>query len=318
MVDETRRATADTTEPGAQHRANAVSVGEAAASGEDGRRGGREGRSAVRERDGAPGGASLAEGPAGPGIRPGWVAATVESLHWWTDRLFSLRLSVPPGGLAPWKAGQFNRLALYLDGEWVGRPYSYVNPPDDPLLDFYLVTVPGGRLSNALARLSPGDTVALMEKSQGFFTLDELPDARTLWLIATGTAIGPYLSMLRTPEPFARFERVVLVHAVRFPEDRNYGDTIAALQQRWGERFRWVSVVSRADRPDALRGRIPALLESGALEAAAGEVITADDAQVMLCGNPDMVADTQTVLRARGLERNRRRQPGQITVEHYW
>lgn len=251
-------------------------------------------------------------------IKPGWVEATVDSLRWWTDRLFSLRLTVPPGRLAPWKAGQFNRLALYLDGEWVGRPYSYVNPPQEPLLDFYLVTVPDGRLSNALARLKRGDRVALMEKSQGFFTLDELPDARTLWLLATGTAIGPYLSMLRTPEPFERFERVVLVHAVRFPGDRHYGDTLEGLQQQWGERFHWVSVVSRADAPGALRGRIPALLESGALEAAAGRVITAEDSQVMLCGNPDMVVDTQNVLKARGLERNRRRKPGHITVENYW
>ncbi|MFN4262688.1 MAG: ferredoxin--NADP reductase [Thioalkalivibrionaceae bacterium] len=260
-------------------------------------------------------------------MRAGWVEASVHGVHWWTDRLFSLRLRAPAGALAPWRAGQFNRLALNLGGEWVGRPYSYVNPPQSPELDFYLVTVPGGRLSNALARLKPGDAVAMMEKSQGFFTLDELPDVTpddsteaptTLWLMATGTAVGPYLSMLRTAGPFERFERVVLVHAVRYPEDRNYGDVIADLGATWGERFRFVSVVSRADRPDALRGRIPALLQSGAIESEAGTVITPRHAQVMLCGNPQMVIDTQNVLQARGLERNRKRKPGHVTVENYW
>lgn len=243
-----------------------------------------------------------------------WLTGEVVELKRWTPRLYSLRVEAP---VEPFRAGQFNRLSAVLDGERVARPYSYVNAPEERPLDFYFITVPEGPLTNHLVNLGPGDSVDLAPKANGFFTLEEVPDADVLWLFATGTALGPYLSILKTEAPWRRFKRIVLVHAVRRQEELTYGDTILGLRER-GEQFRFVPFVSREEAPGALPGRIPAAIENGLLERHTDLPLTPDAAQVMLCGNPQMVADTSAVLKARGMTRNRRREPGHITTENYW
>ncbi|HSP00665.1 MAG TPA: ferredoxin--NADP reductase, partial [Thioalkalivibrio sp.] len=175
----------------------------------------------------------------------GWLEAEVIERKHWTGELYSLRVDAP---VDPFQAGQFNRLALDIDGERVGRPYSYVNAPDQTPLDFYFITVPGGPLSNRLATLNTGDTVQLMSKAQGFFTLSEVPDAEILWLMATGTALGPYLSMLRTEIPWQRFKRIVLIHAVRSAAELTYQRVIDAFRD-YGRQFQFVPFVSRESHP---------------------------------------------------------------------
>ncbi|MBK1692490.1 ferredoxin--NADP reductase [Ectothiorhodospira mobilis] len=243
-----------------------------------------------------------------------WLTGEVVELKRWTPRLYSLRVEAP---VEPFRAGQFNRLSAVLDGERVARPYSYVNAPEERPLDFYFITVPEGPLTNHLMTLGPGDAVDLAPRSNGFFTLEEVPDADVLWLFATGTALGPYLSILKTEAPWRRFKRIVLVHAVRRQEELTYGDTILGFRER-GEQFQFVPFVSREEAPGALPGRIPAAIENGLLERHVDLPLTPDAAQVMLCGNPQMVADTSAVLKARGMTRNRRREPGHITTENYW
>ncbi|MFN2349352.1 MAG: FAD-binding oxidoreductase [Thioalkalivibrio sp.] len=244
----------------------------------------------------------------------GWLEAEVIERKHWTGDLYSLRVNAP---VDPFQAGQFNRLALDIDGERVGRPYSYVNAPDQTPLDFYFITVPGGPLSNRLATLNTGDTVQLMSKAQGFFTLSEVPDAEILWLMATGTALGPYLSMLRTEIPWQRFKRIVLIHAVRSAAELTYQRVIDGFRD-YGRQFQFVPFVSRESHPGALPGRVTTAIENGSLERRVDLPLSADAAQVMLCGNPDMVRDTAELLKARGLRKNRRRTPGHITTEHYW
>jgi len=245
----------------------------------------------------------------------GWVKGHVRDLKRWTDRLFSLQVDAD---IEPFKAGQYNRLRLFIGDEWVGRPYSYVNPPDSRPLEFHMVTVPEGPLTNRLIHLQPGDEVELMPRSTGLFTLDQVPDARDLWLLATGTGLGPFLSMLGTDESWTRFENIRLVHSVRQQAELAYRDRIHAFLEQAPGRFGYLPMVSREDGPGALRGRVTAALQDGRLEQAAGLAIAAESSQLMLCGNPDMVRDTQALLRERGLQRHRRGRPGQVTVENYW
>ncbi len=245
----------------------------------------------------------------------GWVKGRVREIKRWTERLFSLCVDAE---IEPFKAGQYNRLRLFIGDEWVGRPYSYVNPPDRRPLEFHMVTVPEGPLTSRLIHLQPGDEVELMPRSTGLFTLDQLPDARDLWLLATGTGLGPFLSMLGTQEPWERFENIRLVHSVRQAAELTYRDRIQAFSERAPDRFGYVPMVSREVCEGALCSRIPATIEDGRLERLAALTIEPDHAQVMICGNPDMVRDTQAVLKGRGLLRNRRGHPGQITVENYW
>lgn len=247
--------------------------------------------------------------------RKRWSAGCVREVYRWTDKLYSLRVDA---AVQPFTAGQFTKLGLVIGDELVSRPYSYVNAPHETPLEFYFVTVPDGPLTHRMVGLSPGDAVEVMSKASGFLTLDEVPDAAHLWMLSTGTAIGPFLSILKTAQPWQRFERVVLVHAVRLAAELSFADSIAALRRKHAGRFDYVPVVSREDTSFALRARIPAIIEDRRLEQRVGLEIEAASSQVMICGNPDMVKATSATLYARGLARNRRREPGHVSVENYW
>ena len=184
--------------------------------------------------------------------------------------------------------------------------------------EFYFIIVPGGPLSPRLAALAPGEPVWMLPRANGFFCVSEIPEAESLWCISTGTGIGPFLSILRTDEPWSKFGRVVLVHSVRFGDELTYRDEIAAIGRARSGAFVYVPMVSRETVTGALAGRIPAAIDDGRLEARTGISLTPENAHAMLCGNPAMVDDTQKVLNARGMRRHRRKEPGHITLETYW
>lgn len=233
----------------------------------------------------------------------------VENRHW-TDALFSLKVEGAP---LSFEAGQFVRIALDISAERIARPFSFVNPPSEPVHEFYGIVVPEGPLSPRLARLQAGDALYVATNPAGFLVLSEVPDARTLWLVSTGTGIAPFLSMLRTEAPWKRFENVVLVHAVRHARELVYRELIASIP-----RVKYVPFASREEAAGALSGRIPAAIRDGRLEAAAGQALSAEGSHVMLCGNPDMLRDATAALQERGLRKHRRRAPGHITVESFW
>jgi ferredoxin--NADP+ reductase len=239
-----------------------------------------------------------------------WLEGTIVENRRWTESLFSLRVEAPR---LDFQAGQFVRIALDIEGERVARPFSFVNPPQDPVLEFYGVIVPEGPLSPRLARLQAGDRLYVASNPAGFLVLREVPDCETLWLVATGTGIAPYLSILRTEAPWRRFRNVVLVHAARYARELVYGETIAKLPG-----LKYVTLVSRERHPGSLEGRIPAAIADGRLEKAAGIALDAASSHVMLCGNPQMLSDAQAALAARGMRKHRRRNPGHITVESFW
>jgi ferredoxin--NADP+ reductase len=243
-----------------------------------------------------------------------WLTGKVIESRPWTDALFSLRVQCPP---LKFDAGQFVRIALDIGGERIARPFSFVNAPDDPVLEFYGVIVPEGPLSPLLARLRAGDALFIADNPSGFLVLAEVPPAEDLWLLATGTGIAPYLSMLRTEVPWKRYRQVILVHAVRHASELVYQDVILDLQKA-RKQFKFISFVSREAHSVSLAGRIPAAIRDGRLEAAAGAAITPERSQFMLCGNPAMLKDAAAELAARGLRKNRRRTPGHITVESFW
>ena len=245
-----------------------------------------------------------------------WVTGKVTKVQFWTDALFSLTVHAP---VHPFTAGQFAKLGLEIDGERVQRAYSYVNAPGNPDLEFYLVPVPEGKLSPRLAALQPGDEVQIVSEAAGFFVLEEVPDCETLWMLATGTAIGPYLSILQEGKDLQRFKNLVLVHAVRYAADLSYLPLMLELQQRYEGKLRIQTVVSRETISGSLTGRVPALIESGALEEAVGLPMNTETSHVMLCGNPQMVRDTTQLLKdSRQMTKHLRRRPGHITAEHYW
>lgn len=244
-----------------------------------------------------------------------WVEGRVLERIEWTPTLFSLRVAAE---LAPYKAGQFTKLALEQGDRRVQRAYSFVNPPSTPYHEFYFVEIPDGELTPTLGSLRAGDSLLVQSLATGFLTLDEVPAGRDLWLLSTGTAIGPFLSMLADGEAFARFENLVLVHGVRKGEELSYRELIASFAKRHGERFRYVPFVSRESWPEAMEGRIPAAIADGRLQARVGLEFAPELSQVLICGNPAMVKETQQTLLSLGLAKNLRRAPGNISAENYW
>jgi ferredoxin--NADP+ reductase len=238
-----------------------------------------------------------------------WLEGRVIENRHWTDALFSLRVEAPRPGF---EAGQFVRIAV---DERVARPFSFVNPPQDPVLEFYGIVVPEGPLSPKLMQLRAGERLLVAANPAGFLVLSEVPDAETLWLVSTGTGIAPFLSILRTETPWRRFRNVVLVHAVRHARELVYQDMIRKIVKEHS--LRYVTFVSREAAAGSLAGRIPAAIRDGRLEAAAGLPLD-ERSHVMLCGNPDMLKDASSTLAERGLRKHRRRIPGHITVESFW
>lgn len=243
-----------------------------------------------------------------------WLKGIIVERRQWTDDLFSLRFEADVGDF---KAGQFVRIALDIDGERVGRPYSLVNAPHEPLQEIYFNVVKGGPLSPRLALLNPGDSLWLSKGTNGFMVLDEVPDAKQLWLLATGTGIGPFLAILKTAAPWTRFEHIVLGHSVQYARELTYHEVIDELRTAHEDKFHYVPLVTREVVPGTLAQRIPVALASGELESSAGIILSATDSHVMLCGNSAMITDMSEALALRGMHRHRRRDPGHITTEKY-
>lgn len=245
-----------------------------------------------------------------------WVTGKVIQVKCWTENLFSL---IVHASVDPFVAGQFVKLGLEINGKRIQRAYSYVNAPNNKNLEFYLVNVLEGKLSPSLHALQPGESLMVTKKASGFFVLDEIPECEILWMLATGTALGPYLSILEEGEGLKRFKHIVLVHAARFAKDLSYLPKLIELQQRYNEKLRVLTVVSREQVIGSLTGRVPALIADGSLEAAVDLQLNVNNSHVMLCGNPHMVRDTQKLLEEScGMRKHLKRIPGHITSEHYW
>lgn len=244
-----------------------------------------------------------------------WNTGRVVEHKQWSRTLHSLYVE---SDIEPFKAGQFVKVALKINGEVIGRPYSLVNPPGSRPLEFYYVEVPDGLLTPRLARLKSGDEVLVAPRAHGFMILDEVPQSRHLWLMTTGTGVGPFLSILATDEPWQSFERVALVYAVRTLSDLGYRERISQILAEHPGQFTFTPFISREPSDFALPGRIQQAITNGRLEAHAGMKISAENSQVLLCGNPQMVKEATHVLIERGLKKHHRFDHGQITAENYW
>ncbi|MDD1793627.1 ferredoxin--NADP reductase [Enterovibrio sp. ZSDZ42] len=244
-----------------------------------------------------------------------WIKAEVIENRRWNKDLFSLTLDAD---VAPFAAGQFAKLGLEIDGKLIQRAYSYVNPPSSKYLEIYATRVADGLLSPRLHELEAGDTVMITKEATGFFTLDDIPESEHLWMISTGTALGPFLSILQEQEVWQRFRKVVLIHAVRFSADLSYQAEINALKKKHSDQILVQPFVSREPTAGALSGRITHALEDGMLERVVGLPLSPEKSHVMLCGNPQMVKDVRALLQLKGLEKHLRRKPGHITTERYW
>ncbi|WLW66981.1 ferredoxin--NADP reductase [Psychrobacter sp. van23A] len=274
---------------------------------------------------------------------------TVLSKTTWTPNLFSFTVSRPDS--FKFTAGQFVRLGVNpsqlnyykqlsavaededeededlnetLD-EDIFRAYSIVSSPFDEILEFFSIVIPDGAFTSQLQHLEVGDELLLNTMPFGFLTLAryQKPLPKDLWLLATGTGLAPFLSMLQDLKTWEDYEHIVLAYSARSAEELAYMDKIESLQEDFGSlvdnpaNLIFIPIVTREPVEGALTERLPKLLLDGTLQARAGIDLDVDSTHVMLCGNPEMVEDTKETLKRLGLVMNRRGE-GNIAVENYW
>ena len=243
----------------------------------------------------------------------------VLSVHRWAHNLFSFTLTRPAH--FKFSAGQFARIGLMVDGELVARAYSVVSSPFDETLEFFSIVVPDGAFTSNLQHLKVGDELYLDKVSYGYLTLAryQLPVPQDLWLLATGTGLAPFLSMLQDFETWKKYQHINLVYSVRTASELAYVERIQEIAALFGEGhtgFKFVPIITR-DPNATLHDRLPILIANGELEKTIGLSLNPASSHVMLCGKPQMVEDTKEALKQRGLTMNRRGE-GNIEVEKYW
>jgi len=244
-----------------------------------------------------------------------WLQGEVVENRAWCPSLYSLKIKTTP---LDFKAGQFVLIGLEIDGDILYRPYSLINTPDASLLEVHFNTVNGGKLTPHLEHLKPGDSIQVANRSSGLLTLDEAPNTPNLWLFATGTGIGPFISILNTSDPWQRYEKVVLCYSVKTREGLAYHANFEALQSRYPAQFCYLPFVTREPSADTIHSRMTTYFENGQLEHRAGLSLSPDTSHVMLCGNSNMLNDVTILLEQKGLRRHSRREPGHIATEKYY
>lgn len=246
-------------------------------------------------------------------------AESVLSVHHWSDSLFTFSTTRDPG--FRFRSGQFTMVGLMAEGRRIARAYSMASAHYDERLEFFSIKVPNGPLTSLLARIRPGDAVLIGQKPTGTLVLDGLVPGRRLFLLGTGTGLAPFLSIIRDPETYERFEQVVLIHGVRRVGDLAYrgfiGETLSRDEFLGGmvrTQLTYIPTVTR--ETFETMGRVTALLETGDTLAARGLApLDAENDRVMLCGSPAFLADMTTFLDRRAFAEGSLARPGHYVIE---
>ncbi len=187
-------------------------------------------------------------------------------------------------------------------------------------LEFYLTLITSGQLTPRLFRLRPGSRLYLGPRASGVFTPDRVAPDRNLILIATGTGLAPYMSMLRTLLVNETQRRFVVLHGARYSWDLGYRAELESLA-RLRPNFTYIPSITRPQEDPTFRGptgRLQTLLEQGLIETTSGVALDPATADVFLCGNPDMIRSVKALLEARGFRPDQGKVTGTIHVEEYW
>jgi ferredoxin--NADP+ reductase len=244
---------------------------------------------------------------------------TVLAVHHWTDTLFSFRTTRDPS--FRFRNGEFAMIGLKVGEKPLLRAYSVASANYEEELEFFSIKVESGPLTSRLQHLQVGDPIIVGRKSTGTLVIDNLVSGRNLYLLGSGTGLAPFLSIIKDPETYERFEKVVLVHGVRQVAELAYGDHIRDTlpkDELIGELIRdqliYYPTVTR--EPFRNTGRITDLMISGKIFADIGlDGLEAAHDRVMICGSPAMLADTKTLLVERGFAEGNHGEAGQYVIE---
>lgn len=248
------------------------------------------------------------------------VSERVVSVHHWNDTLFSFKTTRNQG--LRFENGQFVMIGLEVEGRPLMRAYSIASPNYEEHLEFFSIKVANGPLTSRLQHLQPGDELMVSRKPTGTLILSDLLPGKHLYLLGTGTGLAPFMSVIQDPETYERFDKVILVHGVRWVSELAYADFITEQlpqHEYFGEMVRdkliYYPTVTR--EPFRNQGRMTDLMRSGKLFADIGlPPINPQDDRAMLCGSPSMLDETSQVLDSFGLKVSPRMgDPGDYLIE---
>jgi ferredoxin--NADP+ reductase len=243
----------------------------------------------------------------------------VLSVHHWTDRLFSFTTTRSQS--LRFSNGHFTMIGLRVDGKPLLRAYSIVSPNYEETLEFLSIKVPDGPLTSRLQHIQPGDSVIVGHKPTGTLLIDYLLPGKRLYLLGTGTGLAPFMSIIRDPDTFEKFDQVILVHGCRLVSELAYRDYITQelpqhefLGDMVSSQLKYYPTVTR--EPFPTQGRIPELIESGRMARDLGlPDLHPQLDRVMLCGSPEMLKSIKEVLEKRGFKEGNTTTPGDFVVE---
>jgi ferredoxin--NADP+ reductase len=243
----------------------------------------------------------------------------VLSVHHWNDTLFSFKTTRDPS--FRFRNGEFTMIGLKVGERPLLRAYSVASANYEEELEFFSIKVANGPLTSRLQHLKEGDPIIVSRKSTGTLVIDNLLEGRNLYLLGTGTGLAPFLSVIKDPETYERFEKVVLLHGCRFVNELAYGEMITETlpkDELLGEMVRnqliYYPTVTRD--PFRNRGRITDLINSGKLFQDIGlPQLSAENDRVMLCGSPGLLADTKDLLLEKGFVEGNHGEPGHFVIE---
>ena len=231
-------------------------------------------------------------------------AQKVLTVHHWTDRLFSFTTTRDSG--LRFENGQFVMVGMSINERPLMRAYSIASANYEPFLEFLSIKVPDGPLTSKLQHIKPGDDVFVSRKPTGSLLVSDLKPGKHLYLLGSGTGLAPFMSIIKDPDTYERFEKIILVHGVRFRSElayRDYIDWELTAHEHLGELVRsqliYYPTVTR--ERFKFEGRITELIESGKLFEDVG-LAPLDPAidRVMICGSPAMLTDLSALLDVRG------------------
>jgi len=243
----------------------------------------------------------------------------VLSVHHWTDRLFSFTTTRDTG--FRFSSGHFTMIGLKVDGKPLLRAYSIASPNWEEHLEFLSIKVPNGPLTSRLQHIQVGDSIIVGKKPTGTLLIDYLLPGENLYLIGTGTGLAPWLSIVRDPETYERFKKVIVVHGVREVKELAYQQLFEhdlpqheLLGELVREKLVYYPTVTR--EPFRNQGRITDLIENNLFPANIGlPPLNPLIDRVMLCGSPEMLADLKDMLEKRDFEEGNTSTPGDFVVE---
>jgi len=244
----------------------------------------------------------------------------VLSVHHWNDTLFSFKTTRDPG--LRFENGQFVMIGLEVDGRPLARAYSVASPNYEEHLEFFSIKVPNGPLTSRLQHLKVGDDILIGRKPTGTLVIHDLKPAKNLYFLSTGTGLAPFISLIQDIEVYEKYEKVIVIHGVRYVSELAYADFIEKElpnNEFFGDLVRekliYYPTVTR--EPFRNQGRLTDLINSGKLFEDIGlpPLDPAND-RAMICGSPQMLADTSALLDARNfVESPRIGVPGDYVIE---